>query len=45
MTSSVKAILDLKGRDVVTVGPNATVAEAAVILSKKKIGAIVVVGM
>ena len=44
MTSSVKAILDLKGRDVVTAGPNTTVAEAAVILSKKKIGAIVVVG-
>ncbi|MBB3912978.1 CBS domain-containing protein [Rhizobium fabae] len=45
MTSSVKAILDLKGRDVVTAGPNTTVAEAANILSKKKIGAIVVVGM
>ncbi|MBB3351919.1 inosine-5-monophosphate dehydrogenase [Rhizobium sp. L9] len=45
MTSSVKAILDLKGRDVVTAGPNTTVAEAAAILSKKKIGAIVVVGM
>ncbi|MFS8144347.1 inosine-5-monophosphate dehydrogenase [Rhizobium sp. R635] len=45
MTGSVKAILDLKGRDVVTAGPNTTVAEAANILSKKKIGAIVVVGM
>ena len=45
MASSVKAILDLKGRDVVTTGPNTTVAEAAAILSKKKIGAIVVVGM
>lgn len=45
MTGSVKAILDLKGRDVVTAGPNTTVAEAASILSKKKIGAIVVVGM
>ncbi|OWV70906.1 inosine-5-monophosphate dehydrogenase [Rhizobium sp. J15] len=45
MTSSVKAILDLKGRDVVTAAPNTTVAEAAAILSKKKIGAIVVVGM
>ena len=45
MTSSVKAILDLKGRDVVTAGPNTTVGEAAKILSKKKIGAIVVVGM
>ncbi|WP_454849528.1 CBS domain-containing protein [Rhizobium binxianense] len=45
MSNSVKAILDLKGRDVVTAGPNTTVAEAAAILSKKKIGAIVVVGM
>ena len=45
MTSSVKAILDLKGRDVITAGPSTTVAEAAAILSKKKIGAIVVVGM
>ncbi|MBW9055817.1 CBS domain-containing protein [Rhizobium mesosinicum] len=45
MASSVKAILDLKGRDVVTAGPNTTVWEAAAILSKKKIGAIVVVGM
>ncbi|QND14092.1 CBS domain-containing protein [Rhizobium leguminosarum] len=45
MTSSVKAILDLKGRDVITAGPSTTVAEAATILSKKKIGAIVVVGM
>ncbi|MBB3312044.1 CBS domain-containing protein [Rhizobium sp. BK196] len=45
MANSVKAILDLKGRDVVTAGPNTTVSEAAAILSKKKIGAIVVVGM
>ncbi|NZD52014.1 CBS domain-containing protein [Rhizobium leguminosarum] len=45
MTSSVKAILDMKGRDVITAGPSTTVAEAATILSKKKIGAIVVVGM
>jgi CBS domain-containing protein len=45
MSNSVKAILDLKGRDVVTAGPNTTVAQAAAILSKKKIGAIVVVGM
>ncbi|MDV4154558.1 MULTISPECIES: CBS domain-containing protein [Rhizobium] len=45
MTSSVKAILDLKGRDVITAGPSTTVAQAATILSKKKIGAIVVVGM
>ncbi|MDQ0558369.1 CBS domain-containing protein [Rhizobium mesoamericanum] len=45
MSNSVKAILDAKGRDVVTAGPNTTVSEAAVILSKKKIGAIVIVGM
>jgi CBS domain-containing protein len=45
MSNTVKAILDGKGRDVVTAGPNTTVSEAAVILSKKKIGAIVIVGM
>lgn len=45
MSNSVKAILDVKGRDVITAGPNTTVAEAAAILSRKKIGAIVVVGM
>ncbi len=45
MTNTVKAILDQKGRDVVTAGPNTTVAEAAALLSEKKIGAIVVVGM
>ncbi|MGO7565038.1 CBS domain-containing protein, partial [Rhizobium johnstonii] len=33
------------GSDDVPAGPNTTVAEAAAILSKKKIGAIVVVGM
>jgi CBS domain-containing protein len=45
MSNTVKAILDLKGRDVVTMGPNTTVSEAAAILSEKRIGAIVVVGM
>ena len=45
MSNTVKAILDLKGRDVVTAGPNTTVAEAAKVLSQKKIGAIVVVGV
>ncbi|MBO9194146.1 CBS domain-containing protein [Rhizobium sp. 16-449-1b] len=45
MSNTVKAILDAKGRDVVTAGPNTTVSEAAAILSKKKIGAIVIVGM
>ncbi|MDM9622360.1 inosine-5-monophosphate dehydrogenase [Rhizobium sp. AC44/96] len=45
MSNTVKAILDAKGRDVVTASPNTTVSEAAAILTKKKIGAIVVVGM
>ncbi|ENN85733.1 hypothetical protein RHSP_36184 [Rhizobium freirei PRF 81] len=45
MSVSVKAILDAKGRDVVTAGGNTTVAEAAKILNQKRIGAIVVVGM
>ncbi|MCY6380400.1 CBS domain-containing protein [Hoeflea prorocentri] len=40
---TVKAILDQKGRDVFTVGPDITVAEAGRQLSKHKIGAIVVV--
>ncbi|KRB52945.1 inosine-5-monophosphate dehydrogenase [Rhizobium sp. Root708] len=45
MSNTVRAILEAKGRDVVTAGPQTTVSEAAVILSKKKIGAIVIVGM
>ncbi|MCP4314822.1 MAG: CBS domain-containing protein [Hyphomicrobiales bacterium] len=40
---TVKAILDQKGRDVVTVGPDITVADAGKQLSTHKIGAIVVV--
>ncbi|MEX3009378.1 CBS domain-containing protein [Hoeflea sp. TYP-13] len=40
---TVKAILDQKGRDVFTVGPDITVAEAGKQLSVHKIGAIVVV--
>ncbi|MEZ2127457.1 MULTISPECIES: CBS domain-containing protein [unclassified Sinorhizobium] len=43
--SSVKAILDLKGRSVVTAGPDTTLMEAAGILSQHRIGAIVIVGM
>lgn len=39
---TVKAILDQKGRDVVTVGPDISVAEAGRELSRHKIGAIVV---
>jgi CBS domain-containing protein len=45
MPVSVKSILDAKGRDVVTIGPNATLAEAAKVLSERRIGAVVVVGM
>lgn len=45
MSVSVKAILDTKGRDVVTTGGNTTVAEAARILNENRIGAVVVVGM
>ncbi|MBN8951974.1 MULTISPECIES: CBS domain-containing protein [unclassified Rhizobium] len=44
MSVSVKAILEAKGRDVITTGGNTTVAEAAKILNENKIGAIVVVG-
>jgi CBS domain-containing protein len=40
---TVRAILDLKGRDVVTVAPEKTLAEAAELLSANKIGAVVVV--
>jgi CBS domain-containing protein len=39
---TVKAILDAKGRDVVTVEPTMTLAEAARLLSEKRIGAVVV---
>lgn len=39
---TVKSILDAKGRDVVTLGPDATLAEAAGLLAEKRIGAVVV---
>jgi Predicted signal-transduction protein containing cAMP-binding and CBS domains len=45
MSVLVKTILEQKGRDVVTVAPNATLAEAARILEQNRIGAVVVVGM
>ncbi|WP_159951195.1 CBS domain-containing protein [Rhizobium sp. 18065] len=45
MTASARSILEQKGRDVVTVGPNVTLGEAAHILEENKIGAVVVVGM
>ena len=39
---TVKSILDAKGRDVVTLGPDATLAQAASLLAQKRIGAVVV---
>jgi CBS domain-containing protein len=39
---NVKTILDEKGHDVVTIGPDAKLAEAADMLAKKRIGAVVV---
>lgn len=45
MSVSVKSILDQKGRDVVTTGPNTTVGDTARILHERKIGAIVIVGV
>lgn len=45
MSVTVKAILDQKGRDVFTIGPQITLGEAASLLHEKKIGAIIVVGV
>ncbi|PKA39406.1 CBS domain-containing protein [Rhizobium sullae] len=45
MSNTVKAILDLKGRNVVTAGQNTTAGEAAKVLSSRKIGAVVIVGV
>lgn len=39
---TVKAILDAKGHDVMTIGPDSTLADAAKLLSKHRIGALVV---
>ena len=39
---TVKSILDEKGRYVVTLGPDATLAEAVGVLAEKRIGALVV---
>lgn len=41
---TIRQILDAKGRDVVTIAPDATIGEAAAKLSERKIGAMVVVG-
>jgi CBS domain-containing protein len=40
----VKAILSTKGSTVVTIGPNATLEEAIAILTRHRIGALVVLG-
>lgn len=45
MSASVRSILESKGRDVVTISPKVTLAEAARALDEHKIGAVVVVGM
>lgn len=45
MSVTVKAMLDQKGRDVFTIGPQMTLGEAASLLHEKKIGAIIVVGV
>lgn len=45
MAITVKNMLDAKGRDVVTVGPDKTLLEVAGILNMKKIGAVVIAGM
>ena len=41
---NVSAILDTKGREVATVGRDATIAEALAILAERRIGALVVTG-
>ncbi|WP_062226371.1 CBS domain-containing protein [Aureimonas frigidaquae] len=41
---TVKQILEQKGREVETIGPDASLSDAAAILSQKRIGALVVLG-
>jgi CBS domain-containing protein len=41
---TVRAILDVKGSDVVTIEPAATIAPATTMLAERKIGALVVLG-
>lgn len=45
MSVSVRSILEEKGRNVISVAPSATLAEAATVLYENKIGAVVVLGM
>jgi CBS domain-containing protein len=40
----VKSIIDIKGRDVLTMEPNATLDAAAKLLAERRIGAVVVIG-
>lgn len=42
---SIKQILDVKGREVVTTTPDATIADAVGLLAQHKIGAVVVTGI
>jgi CBS domain-containing protein len=42
---SVKQILDVKGHEVVTIEPDATIAAAVELLAKHRIGAVVVTGI
>ncbi|RWX75409.1 CBS domain-containing protein [Neorhizobium lilium] len=45
MSTTVKTMLDAKGRDVVTVSPDRNLLEVAQILNDRRIGAVVVTGM
>jgi CBS domain-containing protein len=45
MSTTVKAMLDNKGRAVVTVEPDRTLLEVAAMLNEKKIGAVIVSGL
>ncbi len=42
---SVKQILDVKGHEVVTIGPDAPISEAITLLAQHRIGAVVVTGL
>ena len=41
---TVKTILSAKGSEVITIGPTATLEEAIAVLTKHRIGAVVVLG-
>jgi CBS domain-containing protein len=45
MSTTVRMMLETKGRDVVTVEPDITLLEVAGILNDRKIGAVVIAGM